>query len=201
MSAADKEVKGIMVPGRNHRQSVPAFRHPVHGLDGVFGFRHPGARTVEIPRGVTEASLRPTHHDGEGSLERQQGTQHFTPHAHQRSRWKGATVAGQEAAQDDRFPARPDEAIECAGLRLGLGDLVDEFDATQDEVENAVVDGVNLPAQAGEGVFGRCQRDAPAAVLGQACCLGDIRTKGKTRHACLERSPRRIKQSVSEKTG
>lgn len=70
--------------------------------------------------------------------------------------------------------------MEGARFRLGRRDLVDEFGAAQDEIENSVVDRVDLPAQAGEGVFGRCQREAPDDVLGQGCCLGDIGTKGKT---------------------
>ena len=70
--------------------------------------------------------------------------------------------------------------MERARFRLGRRDLVDEFGAAQDEIENSVVDRVDLPAQTGEGVFGRCQRDAPDDVLGQGCCLGDIGAKGKT---------------------
>ena len=57
--------------------------------------------------------------------------------------------------------------MQRAGFRLGRSDLVDEFDAAQDEIENTVIDSVNLPAQTGEGVFGRIQRDAPDDVLDQ----------------------------------
>lgn len=57
--------------------------------------------------------------------------------------------------------------MERAGFRLGRRDFVDEFDAAQDKIENAVIDSVDLPAQAGEGVFGRNQSDAPDDVMNQ----------------------------------
>ena len=164
---AGKQSQGVAVRSRDHGQPVTAFLHPVHGGDGIVGFRHQGGRSVEITCGVTQTRFRSTHHNRERSLERQQGTHHFTPHAHQCRRWKDAAVAGKDTAQDDRLSTRPEEAVERAGFRLGRRDFVDEFDAAQDKIENAVIDSVDLPAQAGEGVFGRNQSDAPDDVMNQ----------------------------------
>ena len=166
-SLSGKQLQGLTVRGRDHGQPVEAFRHPAHGRDGIVGFRHQGGRTIEIACGVTQAGFRSTHHNRERPLKRQQGTHHLTPHAHQRRRWKDAAVADKDTAQNDRLAARPEEAVERAGFRLGRGDLVDEFDAAQDEIENTVIDSVDLSAQAGEGVFGRSQRDASDDVMNQ----------------------------------
>ena len=166
-SLAGKQLQGLTVRSRDHGQPVSAFLHPAHGRDGIVSFRHQGGRTIEIASGVMQTRFRSTHYNRERPLERQQGTHHLTPHAHQCRRWKDAAVADKDTAQDDRLAARPEEAVERAGFRLGRSDLVDEFDAAQDKIENAVIDSVDLPAQAGEGVFGRSQSDAPGDVMNQ----------------------------------
>ena len=149
-----KRAEGIAVGGRDHRELIHAQLHTVHGGNAVVRSMQGAAGAVEIACGFPE--LGPASPDGHGerTLQGQQRTQHFTPDADQGSRRKETSVADEKPAQDEGLAAGPQIPVQRTGIGLGRDDMLDQGSATQDEIEDAIVNGVDVVAKAGKYVFG-----------------------------------------------
>ena len=148
-----KRADDIVVEGRDHRELIHAELHMVHGGNAVACSMEDAAGAVEIARGFPERCPASPDGHGECALQGQQRTQHFTPDADQGSRGKDTGVADEKPAQDEGLAAGPQVAVQRTGIGLCREDMFDQGCAAQDEIEDAIVNGVDVFAKARKFVF------------------------------------------------
>ncbi len=150
--------------------------------------------------GVAAGRVGVAHGDGVGRLQRGHAVDQLAPQQHQRAAWKGARMAGKQAAQDGGLPPRPQLH---APFRGQPADALHDRRAMHHQVVQGVVNPVELEPQGGEvgrnaglrdawhrkginpgaaaGKPGaaetqhRCCPPHPAAALGAGCCRCDAR--------------------------